>query len=148
MIKINEGGLVVYGSLIGGGVAMVIFVRKYGLPFLALGDLIMPSLLLGLAIGRIGCFLNGCCYGGLCDLPWAVRFPAADTPSRDSPPHIQQVKLGQVYGIFVVAGKDDGKPRVEVVEADSPAAAQGLSVGQRILAHQRRGDQHACRRAG
>ena len=32
-------------------------------------------LLLGMAIGRIGCFLNGCCYGGACELPWAVTFP-------------------------------------------------------------------------
>ena len=33
-------------------------------------------MLVGLAIGRVGCFLNGCCYGGPCDLPWAVSFPA------------------------------------------------------------------------
>jgi phosphatidylglycerol---prolipoprotein diacylglyceryl transferase len=138
VLKINEGGLVVYGSLIGGGLAMVVFVRKHRLPFLALGDLIMPSLVLGQAIGRIGCFLNGCCFGGLCLLPWAVTFPAAATADRDSPPHKQQIVLGQVYGIFVAAdgrtGEElDRSPIVAAVEADSPAAAQGLTAGQRIV---------------
>ena len=138
VVKINEGGLVVYGSLIGGGLAMVVFVRRHGLPFLALGDLIMPSLVLGQAIGRLGCFLNGCCFGGLCLLPWAVTFPAGETDDRDSPPHRQQIALGQVYGIFVAgngrAGEESGlAPVVAAVEADSPAAAQGLTAGQRIV---------------
>ncbi len=37
--------------------------------------MVAPSLFLGVGFGRIGCFLYGCCYGGACDLPWAVRFP-------------------------------------------------------------------------
>ena len=52
---------------------------------LATADLVAPSLMLGLAIGRIGCLLNGCCFGGPCDLPWAVSFP------RGSPPYVSQV---------------------------------------------------------
>jgi len=138
VLKINEGGLVVYGSLIGGGLAMIVFVRRHGLPLLAVGDLIVPSLVLGQAIGRLGCFLNGCCFGGLCVLPWAVTFPAAATADRDSPPHKQQIILGQVYGIFVAAdGHTEEElalvPVVAAVEADSPAAAQGLTAGQRIV---------------
>jgi phosphatidylglycerol:prolipoprotein diacylglycerol transferase len=42
----------------------------------------------GLAIGRIGCFLNGCCYGGPCDLPWAVCFPP------ESPPWLDHMEAG------------------------------------------------------
>ena len=73
--NIPEGGLVIYGGLIGAAVGFVIFVRKHRLPLLAMADLIAPSMAIGLAFGRIGCFLNGCCYGGQTDLPWHVTFP-------------------------------------------------------------------------
>ena len=43
-------------------------------------DVIAPSIALGTFFGRLGCFLNGCCYGDLCRLPWAVTFPAGSPP--------------------------------------------------------------------
>jgi phosphatidylglycerol:prolipoprotein diacylglycerol transferase len=43
-------------------------------------DAIAPALAIGIAFGRVGCFLNGCCYGDLCHLPWAVTFPAESSP--------------------------------------------------------------------
>ncbi len=91
MANVAEGGLVVYGSLLAGGLALVIFVYKHHLPGLALGDLVAPSVVLGMAIGRLGCFLNGCCYGGISSVPWAVTFP------WHSPPHQQQVLNGDLY---------------------------------------------------
>jgi len=39
-------------------------------------DLLAPSIALGSVLGRIGCLLNGCCYGRVCHLPWAIRFPS------------------------------------------------------------------------
>jgi len=65
VINIPAGGLVVYGSLIAGSLALIWFVKKNKLPGLALCDLIAPSMVLGLAFGRIGCLLNGCCFGGV-----------------------------------------------------------------------------------
>ena len=59
MVNFVEGGLVVYGSLIGALVAGMWFLYKARLPALAIADLIAPSLVLGLAIGRIGCLMNG-----------------------------------------------------------------------------------------
>jgi phosphatidylglycerol:prolipoprotein diacylglycerol transferase len=88
VIKYTEGGLVVYGAFLGGAVAAIWFLIRHKLPVLALGDIISPSVMLGLALGRIGCFLNGCCYGGQCDLPWAVSFP------KDSPPYKEQASKG------------------------------------------------------
>lgn len=76
VVNIAAGGLVVFGSLPTAAWAAWRFARRRGLSFLALADCVTPGMLLGLAIGRIGCFLNGCCYGGPCDLPWAVSFPA------------------------------------------------------------------------
>ena len=69
-------------------IAVLFFIRKHGLPALATFDLIAPSMMIGLALGRIGCFLNGCCYGGPTSLPWAVRFPPG------SPPYVDQVASG------------------------------------------------------
>src|SRR5262249_805035 len=59
-------------------------------PFLAAACVVPPALALGIPLGRIGCFLNGCCYGDVCHLPWAVRFPA------HSPPWSDEVDLGRI----------------------------------------------------
>ncbi|HEV3136812.1 MAG TPA: prolipoprotein diacylglyceryl transferase family protein, partial [Pirellulales bacterium] len=103
MINITQGGLVVYGSLLAGGAALVVFVYKNRLQGLAFADLIAPGVVLGVALGRIGCFLNGCCYGGISDLPWAVTFPA------NSPAYFDQALHGERYLhglIFAGSGSD------------------------------------------
>lgn len=76
VVNIAAGGLVVFGSLPTAAIAAWRFARRRGIDVLELADVIAPGMLVGLAIGRLGCFLNGCCYGGPCDLPWAVSFPA------------------------------------------------------------------------
>jgi phosphatidylglycerol---prolipoprotein diacylglyceryl transferase len=53
-------------------------------------DIIAPCLLIGLGIGRVGCFLNGCCWGAPCDAPWAVTFPY-DSPAYDA--HVQEGRI-------------------------------------------------------
>ncbi|MGD0091711.1 MAG: prolipoprotein diacylglyceryl transferase, partial [Planctomycetota bacterium] len=52
------------------------YCRRHKLPALAFLDLCLPSFIAGQAFGRIGCFMYGCCYGEVTDLPWAVHFPA------------------------------------------------------------------------
>ena len=66
------------------------FSKRRHISITQLADCIAPGLLVGLSLGRIGCFLNGCCYGGLCELPWAVEFPAG------SPPWFDQVSRGLI----------------------------------------------------
>jgi phosphatidylglycerol:prolipoprotein diacylglycerol transferase len=83
IFKIWEGGIVFYGSLIGGALAFFAIWAIKRFPLLPMADAIAPALCIGLAIGRLGCFLNGCCYGDRCDLPWAVRFPAGSAPFKD-----------------------------------------------------------------
>lgn len=123
----TKGGLVVFGSAAGAGLALLAFVRKYQVPGLALADLIAPSVMLGLACGRIGCFFNGCCFGGACDEPWAVRFPPG------SPPYLAQAKAGKltVFGLVLTPDAKD-RPVIKTVEPDSSAARAGLSPGQRL----------------
>ena len=75
LVAIWKGGLVYYGGLVGASLACVLYARFKQLPVWTLGDILAPSIALGHVFGRIGCFLNGCCYGRECNLPWAVRFP-------------------------------------------------------------------------
>jgi phosphatidylglycerol:prolipoprotein diacylglycerol transferase len=79
IFAIWHGGLVYYGSLIGATIASVIYIRWKKLPLWKTADVLAPSIALGNVFGRIGCLLNGCCYGRACNLPWAIHFPA-DNP--------------------------------------------------------------------
>jgi phosphatidylglycerol:prolipoprotein diacylglycerol transferase len=88
VLNLAAGGLVVFGALPTAALAAWRFAARRGLSLADLADCVAPGLLVGLALGRIGCFLNGCCYGGPCDLPWAVRFPP------QSPPWLDQVARG------------------------------------------------------
>ena len=64
-----------YGGLAGAAIAIIVLLRIRKLKISLLSDLILPSVILGLAITRIGCFLNGCCFGVVADVPWTVTFP-------------------------------------------------------------------------
>ncbi|QDU94980.1 prolipoprotein diacylglyceryl transferase family protein [Lignipirellula cremea] len=137
VLSVTNGGLVVYGSVIGGLGAGIIFVVRRGLSPLAIGDIIAPSMVLGLAFGRIGCLFNGCCFGGVCESNWAPRmeFPGP-TSSVTSPPYQYQRAYGQLHGFRL--GKDEqNRPTIahllpESVFPDNPALAADLAVGDRI----------------
>lgn len=76
-----DGGIVLYGGLAGGLATLLVGRAFRTFPVLATLDAVAPSVALGVALGRVGCFLNGCCYGHVCDLPWlAVRFPRGSLP--------------------------------------------------------------------
>ena len=87
VFKIWEGGLVFYGGMILGVLAFLLFCRRHKLPVLPMLDIMAPATAIGLGFGRIGCFLNGCCYGRECaaDAPFAVRFPEGSPPASALP---------------------------------------------------------------
>jgi phosphatidylglycerol:prolipoprotein diacylglycerol transferase len=76
VFMIQHGGLVYYGGLIGASVAGFGYLAWKKLPVWKIADILAPSIALGSVFGRIGCLLNGCCFGRTCDLPWAIHFPA------------------------------------------------------------------------
>ncbi|MCC6728191.1 MAG: prolipoprotein diacylglyceryl transferase [Chthonomonadales bacterium] len=83
--KLWEGGLSFMGAFLA-FFYLAWYCRKHRLSFLEMADLTAPGFALAYAFGRIGCFLNGCCYGHPCELPWAVRFPDEHTAGMLTPP--------------------------------------------------------------
>ena len=73
MIRIDKGGIVFYGGFIGAVVTLFIYCRLKKLNFLRVFDMMAPSLALGHAFGRIGCLINGCCYGKIAH--WGIHYP-------------------------------------------------------------------------
>lgn len=75
-------GMAWYGGLVGGLIPFIIYLRRKKLSFWAVADMFAPYLALGYALVRIGCFLNGCCYGNITGSACGVVFPAVDAYHR------------------------------------------------------------------
>jgi phosphatidylglycerol:prolipoprotein diacylglycerol transferase len=89
-LAVWQGGLSFHGGLALAMLAGYIYVRIAKLAYWTCADLMAPSLALGYAFTRIGCFLNGCCYGCPTSLPWGVRFPN-ETGGLTPPSHPTQL---------------------------------------------------------
>jgi len=76
IFMLQHGGMAWFGGLILGSAAGFFYLKRKGLPVLKFLDLIIPFVALGQAIGRIGCFLNGCCFGKISE--FGVYFPSLD----------------------------------------------------------------------
>lgn len=98
IFMIQHGGLVFYGGLLGATLAGITYVRVRALPLWKVADILAPSVALGYVFGRIGCLFNGCCYGRMCDLPWAIRFPS------EHETHGQPVHPTQIYDSLLNLG--------------------------------------------
>lgn len=104
-LAVWEGGLVFYGGLFGGAtiVLAIAYLKNYSLEELAhLVGLVLP---LGIAITRIGCFLNGCCYGKPTQLPWGVVFPGLGGITRH-PTQLYELLYALFIFIFLWVFKD------------------------------------------
>src|ERR1043166_6306353 len=75
IFMVQRGGLVFYGGLIGATASALIYVWKNRIPLWKFADALAPSIALGYVPGRIGCLMNGCCYGRETLLPGAPLFP-------------------------------------------------------------------------
>jgi prolipoprotein diacylglyceryltransferase len=149
--QIWKGGIVFYGSAIGGAVGYGLFywvvLRKLRIDGWRLADAVAPVLCLGLAIGRIGCYLNGCCWGQVaCEETRPVPLGAAHFPLL--PAHDQRQLVRQAPNVpysyvqtsagFAIAtrnrlGADDPRSVVIGVEPGSAAEKAGLRPGDKIV---------------
>lgn len=104
--RIWEGGLVFQGGIIGALLFVVPFARKHKLRFFKVADVFAVPLALGHGIGRLGCFLAGCCHGKQCDInfPLAVVFPAnPDTVAPAGIP-LYPTQITEAFAEFLIFG--------------------------------------------
>ncbi len=93
IVMLHHGGLAWQGGLMGGVISTLWFIRRYRLPLAQTLDLVAPYIALGQAIGRIGCFLNGCCYGR--EVSWGLYFPVHRA-------HLHPTQLYAAGGLLVI----------------------------------------------
>ncbi|MFP3928950.1 MAG: prolipoprotein diacylglyceryl transferase [Desulfobacteraceae bacterium] len=102
ILKIWSGGLVFSGGLAAVVIVMIFYLRRRGVSVLKAGDILAPGIALGQGVGRIGCFMAGCCYGKPADVPWAVVFtdPKSLAP-LNTPLHPTQLySMGAAFALF------------------------------------------------
>ncbi len=106
VLKFWKGGLVFYGGVIGAGLTVWYYLSKHKLPLWQVADILAPSLTIGHAVGRWGCFFAGCCYGKPTDSAWGVIFtdPKSLAP-LNVPLHPTQIYLSVnlliIFGILM-----------------------------------------------
>lgn len=97
VFMIQHGGLVFYGGLIGAMVSTVAYLWWKHLPILTVADVLAPSIALGSVFGRLGCLLNGCCYGRACSLPWAITFTNPEAQELSGTPLNTPLHPTEIY---------------------------------------------------
>jgi phosphatidylglycerol:prolipoprotein diacylglycerol transferase len=98
-----RGGMAFHGGLLGGVLGGMFFCWRRHISAWEMADVIAPGIALGYAIGRIGCLLNGCCYGRECHLPWAMRFPDLNYPGMQTPPSHPTQIYSSIAGLLIFA---------------------------------------------
>lgn len=144
-----HGGLVWYGGLAGGLLAQALFASRRKLSFLRITDQVIPAVALGHAVGRLGCFANGCCYGRPTTSWWGVVFPGHATavvPTQLLESfglavlalilHVTQrpamlARPGRLFGLYLV-GYGLLRWTIEYWRGDQPAMWHGLTLAQLI----------------
>ncbi|MDP8298980.1 MAG: prolipoprotein diacylglyceryl transferase [Candidatus Tantalella remota] len=102
IFMLHEGGLAFQGAFVGGALAVILVARIRRLPIWPLADLIAPYITLGQALGRIGCFLNGCCYGRVTTCGVGVVFPT-ETVMRIPTQVYSTLALTFIFTVLLIA---------------------------------------------
>ncbi len=147
IFRLDHGGLVFYGGFITGFAAVLWGIRRNRFPLWKTVDLFVPPLVLAHAFGRVGCFLNGCCYGKLASVPWAVAFPGEGIPRH--PAQLYESAF-LVFLFFLLGSLQRRNPRpgtvllvyglaygtwrfgIEFLRGDNPIMGGGLTLFQWI----------------
>lgn len=132
IIDITAGGMEFYGGFLGAFAAVLIYLLIRRVPLRLYLDILAPSIMFGMGMARVGCFLNGCCWGAACDpnIPWSVRFPYA------SPAAYRQWEERVItYPAELIAFRPDGT--ATLIDRDS----------LQLTLEQREGPRYASRKA-
>lgn len=133
-LAVWEGGLVLLGGVVLAVVVLTVFMLYYRLPTRHYLDILAIGVMLGVAFGRIGCFLIGDCYGKPTQLPWGVRFPYNSfpyisqinpDPARNRPEPQLRLPREDYLGYVARDGKWYPKPFEELTEKQKIAVTEG-----------------------
>ena len=102
LVRIWEGGMSFHGGLIGVGIALLIYSRKYQISFLSLVDFATPLVPTGLFFGRIGNFIGQELYGRPTDVPWAMVFPADPQQLARHPSQLYEAAFEGLVLFFII----------------------------------------------
>ena len=151
IIMLSKGGLVWYGGFLSALIASIVYLKITKLNVWSVADLLAPYVALGQAFGRIGCFLNGCCYGIKVPpgFPLAVTFPCESDPRLPT----QLISAGLLFVIFLILLLWQNRRRfggevflgycilysakrfaVEFIRGDNPKVLLGFTMSQIISA--------------
>ncbi len=111
---IGGDGLTIYGAILGAALGIWIYSRFSKLEYGYLADLIAPGLILAQTVGRIGCTINGCCYGTECSLPWAIIYTHPDSLAPQGtavhPTTVYEIIFLLIIFVVIMLLKDRLKP--------------------------------------
>lgn len=100
IISLQMAGLVLYGAIILGGASIIVTALILKMKIWQVGDALGLGFFAGLTVGRVGCFLNGCCGGKPTGLPWGVTFPGSAV--KVHPTQIYEIILGlMAFGLLL-----------------------------------------------
>ncbi len=105
-------GLTSFGGVIAGIGFMVFWAKRAGWPVRLVLDVIGPAGLVMHAIGRVGCLLNGCCYGGVCALPWGIHVDKVPVPMHPAQIYDALMNLAAIPIILWVERKGQSRGQV------------------------------------
>ena len=131
VLNIAKGGLVVFGSIIGGALGSLVFMWRNKLPVLTTFDMMAPAMMIGISLGRIGCLMNGCCFGGVCDSAHGIVFPDR------SPAHEHQIIHGETFydGLKFKEIDENGTTRTAIAEVQPDSTAELVGLKSEMVIH-------------
>jgi phosphatidylglycerol:prolipoprotein diacylglycerol transferase len=102
ILMVQQGGLAFLGGFLAALLVTAAYAKIKKIPILKLFDVLAPGVALGYAIARIGCFLNGCCFGVAANVPWAIKFPPGSLPYYYCPEEaIHPTQLYASFSMFI-----------------------------------------------
>ena len=128
VFNMRSGGLTYYGGFLLAVPSTILYGVKKKVPIRLGMDIMAPCIVLALGFGRVGCFLNGCCHGAECDLPWAVSFPYYSNAYQDQFDDTERPL--PVPGPLLEHDPDTGKDRLISPERLKAAGPQYWQLAQ------------------
>lgn len=105
ILNIREGGIALHGAILAGALALYFYCKSKKLDPAVILDLFAPAMLLGIAIGRLGCFFNGCCVGIAAPPPFGIHFADAGIPGLRYPTQLYEMVL-DLIAVFLILRRD------------------------------------------